>query len=480
MIVLNGAQGLSEALGQAMSQGVTGLQLAGNPLCRGRNGSESESAAKLPAHHSPGRPRTSHAGSADGHGCPGCDADGRQAVGTPHRRQCGAHDPKSAVGAAVAVAVAVTVVGCGGGSPPQVGLTTTIPGTTNSGATEEPNPYLPFPLGATWAYEVTVDGQPVAMHAEVRGASPAPNGRKVAYHVTIAAVGSVPEQKADIIYTVFDDGHVGAPLSAYSALFGTEVKMPSQELVFPRPRDLELRTPVSVVVREVIEVFDQPEEATLSIVARGRGSETVTVPAGRFGTQVLVLEIDLSIPGFGIDQHSTINFFLAKNVGIVKQELRGGVLEADQVLISFECEAKLPLDVSLLGHRPIGQAGDDEVTFPNSLRDLDSPALAGQEVLHVEPGDEIPGHERFIQFSNLLLVLRSMGEKDLHTSRVVGPLNRIGARSVPLGPGPPGPVPQFLRRSERPTPRRRRTSPSTWGPIGGRRVPPWWFDEEAP
>ena len=35
MIVLNGAQGLSEALAQALSQGVAGLQLACGPLGSG-------------------------------------------------------------------------------------------------------------------------------------------------------------------------------------------------------------------------------------------------------------------------------------------------------------------------------------------------------------------------------------------------------------------------------------------------------------
>jgi uncharacterized membrane protein YqiK len=40
MIVLNGAQGLSEVLAQALSQGTTGLQLARNLLAQGRNGKE--------------------------------------------------------------------------------------------------------------------------------------------------------------------------------------------------------------------------------------------------------------------------------------------------------------------------------------------------------------------------------------------------------------------------------------------------------
>jgi hypothetical protein len=46
MIVLNGAQGLSEALAQALSQGVAGLQLARSILSGGGNGSaESNGAA---------------------------------------------------------------------------------------------------------------------------------------------------------------------------------------------------------------------------------------------------------------------------------------------------------------------------------------------------------------------------------------------------------------------------------------------------
>jgi len=45
MIVLNGAQGLSEVLAQALSQGATGLQLARNLLAQGRNGQENGSRA---------------------------------------------------------------------------------------------------------------------------------------------------------------------------------------------------------------------------------------------------------------------------------------------------------------------------------------------------------------------------------------------------------------------------------------------------
>jgi uncharacterized membrane protein YqiK len=44
MIVLNGAQGLSEALAQALSQGVAGLQLARNLLAGGGNGEQAEAA----------------------------------------------------------------------------------------------------------------------------------------------------------------------------------------------------------------------------------------------------------------------------------------------------------------------------------------------------------------------------------------------------------------------------------------------------
>jgi uncharacterized membrane protein YqiK len=42
MIVLNGAQGLSEALAAALSQGVAGLQLARNLLAGGGNGAKAE------------------------------------------------------------------------------------------------------------------------------------------------------------------------------------------------------------------------------------------------------------------------------------------------------------------------------------------------------------------------------------------------------------------------------------------------------
>ncbi|HZD38314.1 MAG TPA: flotillin domain-containing protein, partial [Actinomycetes bacterium] len=57
MIVLNGAQGLSEALAQALSQGVAGLQLARSILGGGNGGAESNgapvakgTASRTPAH----------------------------------------------------------------------------------------------------------------------------------------------------------------------------------------------------------------------------------------------------------------------------------------------------------------------------------------------------------------------------------------------------------------------------------------------
>jgi hypothetical protein len=46
MIVLNGAQGLSEALAQALSQGVAGLQLARNILGGPANGEAKTKAAR--------------------------------------------------------------------------------------------------------------------------------------------------------------------------------------------------------------------------------------------------------------------------------------------------------------------------------------------------------------------------------------------------------------------------------------------------
>jgi len=47
MIVLNGAQGLSEVLAQALSQGATGLQLARNLLAEGRNGNGKAAAKEV-------------------------------------------------------------------------------------------------------------------------------------------------------------------------------------------------------------------------------------------------------------------------------------------------------------------------------------------------------------------------------------------------------------------------------------------------
>ena len=56
MIVLNGAQGLSEALAQALSQGVAGLQLARNLLGgAGANGSPPERTRSKPARNTPAR-----------------------------------------------------------------------------------------------------------------------------------------------------------------------------------------------------------------------------------------------------------------------------------------------------------------------------------------------------------------------------------------------------------------------------------------
>ena len=55
MIVLNGAQGLSEALAQALSQGVAGLQLARNLLAGGANGGKGEAADRAAIKPSAGR-----------------------------------------------------------------------------------------------------------------------------------------------------------------------------------------------------------------------------------------------------------------------------------------------------------------------------------------------------------------------------------------------------------------------------------------
>jgi flotillin len=55
MIVLNGAQGLSEALAQALSQGVAGLQLARNLLAGAGNGGQDQAEDRAAIKPSPGR-----------------------------------------------------------------------------------------------------------------------------------------------------------------------------------------------------------------------------------------------------------------------------------------------------------------------------------------------------------------------------------------------------------------------------------------
>ena len=58
MIVLNGAQGLSEALAAALSQGVAGLQLARNLLTGGSSGASAEPADRGRAQPPDASPRS--------------------------------------------------------------------------------------------------------------------------------------------------------------------------------------------------------------------------------------------------------------------------------------------------------------------------------------------------------------------------------------------------------------------------------------
>jgi len=204
----------------------------------------------------------------------------------------------------------------GGGRPPAAG---------------EANRYLPFPLGATWDYQLTTSGQETRTHAQVKGISPMSGGHKVDYHVVTEPVGGVSVPDQDLTYSVFDDGHLGVPLSAASGLFDTKATVSAQDLVFPRPADIEQHTRVSVVVHESLTILGDRQEATVTESAQGTGTRTVTVPAGTFETQVLEMNIDIDLPGLDTVVHSTGTIFLAKGVGIVRQELRGR-FNGDQVL----------------------------------------------------------------------------------------------------------------------------------------------------
>jgi len=156
-------------------------------------------------------------------------------------------------------------------------------------------------------------------------------GYKIDYHVVIEPVAGVSIPDQDLTYSVFDDGHLGVPLSAASGIFDTKTTVSAQDLVFPRPADIEQHTPVSVVVHESLTIAGDSQQATVTESVQGTGTRSVTVPAGTFDTQVLEMKLDIDLPGLATVVHSTNTIFLAKGVGIVKQEI-GGQTKGDQVL----------------------------------------------------------------------------------------------------------------------------------------------------
>lgn len=241
-----------------------------------------------------------------------------------HRAFTGGRPFPAAVVALVSVVASAVLTGCPGSKPNPSPTPTSV----HASGSANPNPYFPFPQGATWEYDIVGAGTTIHEHAQVVGISPFAQGHKIDYRLTTdGPVLQNGTNTTDLEYTVFDDGHLGAPFSTFNGPIGGG-QIAESGLIFPPASVLEKGTTVSADTTTTI--LSLNETATVHEEAHGEPPRSVVLPAGTFTALPFVIKLSFTLGSIPITTTDTM--LLVRDVGIVEQTMTGGPLTYVQKL----------------------------------------------------------------------------------------------------------------------------------------------------
>jgi hypothetical protein len=241
--------------------------------------------------------------------------------------------------AIIITGAALMLAGCGSSAatPPS---SSTPAGSSASSSTSPPSSggsalSEPFPttVGTTWVYRTTVGvvgGEVGKTIKKVIANVPVPAGRRVTLADTNEIAGTTTTSHGYVI--IHPNGSISYP---FSQLDSSTTVTSSSTIVWPPASSINSGTPT----HSVITIHSQGQTVTAHVTLQGKGSSSVTVPAGTYTATIIDLTMTETIDGHTVGD--TVMSWDAPNVGIVKTEVivhEGSISEtaATDVLVSFK------------------------------------------------------------------------------------------------------------------------------------------------
>jgi hypothetical protein len=171
--------------------------------------------------------------------------------------------------------------------------------------------YFPVGVGNTWVYENSLSGlSHGTITNKITEVTPVAGGQRV----TMTTVGGGKE--THLTYMFNSDGSISVP---FSQVGGTAIKVTSGSIVWPSAADLSSgQTHTSTLTFELT-VAGQVIHETAHVTVRGKGTQSVTVPAGTYQAQVIDQAVSEKVEGVAVSL--TVETWVANGVGPVKSEL---------------------------------------------------------------------------------------------------------------------------------------------------------------
>jgi len=176
---------------------------------------------------------------------------------------------------------------------------------------------LPFPdtVGDTWKYNNT---NGTTSENKIGAVTPVSAGQQVTMDTTFTDNGT--STHASYEYIVEPNGEIALPTSQFApSESGVTMKVLSGGIYWPSAAQLASGQPVHTTLSMQITVAGKTQTITEHITSQGRGTQSVTVPAGTYSASVVEVQESAAIDGYNTTLDDKTWF--ASGVGPVQSEL---------------------------------------------------------------------------------------------------------------------------------------------------------------
>lgn len=219
--------------------------------------------------------------------------------------------------AVIAIGAALMLTGCGTSAAPQPstpassGTHTSHPASTSTPSSGGSSLSAPFPtaVGTTWVYRTTVSvlGEVGKTTKKVVANVPVAAGRKVTLADTNEIAGTHTSSRGYVI--IQSDGSIIYP---FNQLDSSTTVTSSSTIVWPPLAAINAGTPYHTVIK----IHTDGKTVTAHVTVQGKGTSSVTVPAGTYTATVIDLTMTETVLGHTVGD--TVMSWDAPNIGIVK------------------------------------------------------------------------------------------------------------------------------------------------------------------